>query len=1295
MVEQQSTPSTSDGTYEVESPLGSKGVTAKRIEDRDGTKVSELRIFGLDGEHWKSLDLYRDPSGELKVCGPPMVLPPGVVGIRCAYTMEGVEGLHIIRHSLPGCGGDTPDAGPGKGGKMLDAELHVLASWQSMHIPIPEHSASIRTQLDRWETLYDRFKQAGDLNDISEAISTLREVVEKTPEWDENLAGRLNNLGTSFLCRFGHTGNLGDLAEAMSLQTRTVDLTPEGHDDLPTMLMNLGNSYLRQFERTGNLGDVAESISLKTRAVALTPEGHADLPTMLMNLGNSYLCQFERIGDLGDVAESISLQTRAVGLTPEGHADLPSRLTNLGNSYLCQFERIGNLGDVAESISWHTRAVGLTPEGHADLPSRLNNLGNSYLRQFERTGNLGDVAESISWHTRAVGLTPEGHADLPGMLMNLGSSYLRQFERTGNLGDVAESISLKTRAVALTPEGHADLPTMLMNLGNSYLCQFERTGNLGDVAESISLQTRAVGLTPERHAALPGRLMNLGTSYMCRFDRTDNLLDISEAVSVQSRAVHLTPAGHADRPSHLSNLGICFSSRFELTHDASDLSQAISAHTESVDLTPSPNPHLPMRLNNLATSLLYRFQHSGDLGDVTDVIALRTRIVGLAPEGHALLPRWLAGLGNAYTQRFARTSNSNDITEAIYNLRQAVRLTPEMHASLPSIRNRLAYAWYQYYLSSGDRGHLCAGISNSKSAALCSSGRPEDRLQGARWWATCLIINTEKLLAVESLTAFETAMNLLALVAGLEETVQHRYARIEEYGGLPVEAAAIAITLDALQSALEWLEQGRCLVWGQQSRLRTPLDELRAHNEPLANRVMEVSRLLEGLGSSRQHSSTDKSMAGKVTLEDKALEHTRLASEWDHLLEHVRGIPGFETFLRPLRCAAILQHLPRSGPVIVLNVHDYRCDAIVLRAGSDELQHIPLPHFTLDKAKRYRRMLGVQLQCHGLRDQGLGEKTEPGTGRAGRLYRNKIRDDLTVNAILESLWEEVVKPILSVLGLSKGDKDMIHLFPRIWWCPTGPLSFLPLHAAGVYRGEGAEGIADYAVSSYTPTVTALTQRVKNDIPIDERVSGLFLTCQPEAPYAGSIHGTKAEVRDIHKEAIALGVRSLSLKGDAVPPEKCLEHMEEYSSIHLACHGFQDTSDPLRSRFLFHKGRLHLGTIMQKNLPNADLAYLSACQTSTGQETLADEVVHLAAGMLAAGYRRVVSTMWEIDDGHASQVARDFYQYLWKHRPEGSGSRFDGSLSAYALHYATQELRGRLDNADASLLAWMPFVHYGY
>lgn len=82
-------------------------------------------------------------------------------------------------------------------------------------------------------------------------------------------------------------------------------------------------------------------------------------------------------------------------------------------------------------------------------------------------------------------------------------------------------------------------------------------------------------------------------------------------------------------------------------------------------------------------------------------------------------------------------------------------------------------------------------------------------------------------------------------------------------------------------------------------------------------------------------------------------------------------------------------------------------------------------------------------------------------------------------------------------------------------------------------------------------------------------------------------------------------------------------------------------------------------------------------------------------MLAAGYRRVVATMWSISDSAAQEVAINFYEYLWSKRGEVRSAAFDGSLAAYALHDAIQRLMGRLDNSERSLLTWVPFVHFGY
>ena len=238
---------------------------------------------------------------------------------------------------------------------------------------------------------------------------------------------------------------------------------------------------------------------------------------------------------------------------------------------------------------------------------------------------------------------------------------------------------------------------------------------------------------------------------------------------------------------------------------------------------------------------------------------------------------------------------------------------------------------------------------------------------------------------------------------------------------------------------------------------------------------------------------------------------------------------------------------------------------------------------------------------------------------------------------------------------------------------------------------------DYVVSSYTPTVSALTQRVQiqESRLIDDSVSGLFLTSQPNAPRTAPIPGTSEEFRLIYDSAKKRGTRVLKVEGNDLTVDACLDHLEKFSSVHFACHGYQNPEESLKSRLYFHTGTLDLAAILRKDLKNADLAFLSACETSTGEETLADEAVHLAAGMLAAGYRRVVATMWSISDRHAPEVSKDFYEFLWAHRDKDSGTKFDGRLSAYALHHAIRNLRDNLDNTELSLLTWIPYVHFGY
>ena len=264
--------------------------------------------------------------------------------------------------------------------------------------------------------------------------------------------------------------------------------------------------------------------------------------------------------------------------------------------------------------------------------------------------------------------------------------------------------------------------------------------------------------------------------------------------------------------------------------------------------------------------------------------------------------------------------------------------------------------------------------------------------------------------------------------------------------------------------------------------------------------------------------------------------------------------------------------------------------------------------------------------------------------------------------------------------------------PRIWWCATGPLAFLPIHAAGIYATSTSEAgptLSDFAISSYIPNVRALAERVNSSQLPNKRETSIFMISQPATPNQSYIPGTTREVLAIKHLLKNHDVQVLCLEGKDATVNQGITNMETHSCIHFACHAQQDTEEPLKSRFMLHDGDLELSEIIKKQLVGADLAYLSACQTSTGDEKLSEEAVHLAAGMLAAGYRGVVATMWSISDEHGPQVAEDFYAGLISHDLEPE--QLSTENAACALHYSVQKLRKQLGD---SALDWIPYVHFG-
>ncbi|KAJ7791824.1 CHAT domain-containing protein [Mycena leptocephala] len=437
------------------------------------------------------------------------------------------------------------------------------------------------------------------------------------------------------------------------------------------------------------------------------------------------------------------------------------------------------------------------------------------------------------------------------------------------------------------------------------------------------------------------------------------------------------------------------------------------------------------------------------------------------------------------------------------------------------------------------------------------------------------------------------------------------------------DAASAAIAVHDYQKAVEWLDQGRSVIWGQLLSLRSPVDELRNSHPGLADQLVSLSASLETAGT-RSNAIAD-------------------------------GIK------------------PPSLQLIAQKSHAFALDRIASCSRSeDEVIHVPFPDFTIHKAQALAKVLASIVGNPGRNDRLHGSR------------EGDMAPDDIISYILSELWVKIVHPVLNALAITTPVSQDLE---RIWWCPTGPLAFLPLHAAGLYGKDQAFGskLSDFLISSYTPSLTALIQGYR---PQSESQAGLQLLAvtQPSAVGQSYIPGTREEIKCIEQHAKGK-VPVLWLDKDMATIEKVQKSMKESRWVHFACHGVQSPSPTESALLLAGSSRLTLSNIIELSLPNADLAFLSACQTATGSQELQDESVHLTAGMLLAGYRGVIGTMWSIMDNDAPQVASDVYAQVLEASPP------DLTRAAGALHLAIQKLREQ-SGGKKSFLHWVPFIHFG-
>ncbi|KIJ43564.1 hypothetical protein M422DRAFT_169773 [Sphaerobolus stellatus SS14] len=724
-----------------------------------------------------------------------------------------------------------------------------------------------------------------------------------------------------------------------------------------------------------------------------------------------------------------------------------------------------------------------------------------------------------------------------------------------------------------------------------------------------------------------------------QFEQHGDMTDLNQSVLKFQEAVQLAPNGHPDKPSLLNSLGNLLARRFEQLGDMTDLNQSVLKFQEAaVQLTPDDHPNKPSLLNSLGNSLARQFEQLGDMTDLNQSVLKFLEAVQLTPDGHPNKPSLLNSLGNSLIIRFLKLRLSDDMVNAVW-----------------------AYS----------------------SATHAEYGPPSVRLHAAQRWAMCLRASSSPPESI--LDIYHIAIPLLAETAWLGSSLPDHHSQIMQAGSVVHEAAAAAHQFGDHIQAVEWLEQGRSVIWSQLLQLRTPMDDLKEKEPNLSQRLKLNSLQLEKVAS-LQNVIIDTTLV-QASIQPSVLSKEEIASHGYHLaverkqiLREIRMCQGFERFLLP-RAIGELTIAASHGPIVILNssmVHD-TCHALVLLPNlPDNVLPVKLDSFTASQAKVLYHKLQTLLD---------NIKFRADSRRKLILESNKRTVSQGFKVILAELWEGVVRPVLEALALMN---PSLRVKPRLWWCPTGIFSFLPLHAAGLYYADASPGskLSDFVISSYIPTLSALVDRVSPLPPPGP--PKLLAIAQSSSIGQRKLPGTVDEIKYI-KAAVeqSRALTLMTLIEEKATLENVVSELKTATWVHFACHGVQNPAHPTESALLLAgKDRLTLAMLTSLKITHGGLAFLSACQTVKGDEKLSDEAVHLSAGMLATGFRGVIATMWSIDDQVAPQVARDVYRYLKQ-------SGMDVSEAAHALHLAVENTKSNMQREDdAAFISWVPFIHMG-
>jgi tetratricopeptide (TPR) repeat protein len=959
---------------------------------------------------------------------------------------------------------------------------------------------------------------------------------------------------------------------------------PQGHPDRAMHAERLGQQLYPRHRQTGDISLIDECIEAEREALALRPPGHPDRALSCGNLAISLHTRSSQCGDPGLLDEAIELEREALALRPPGHPDRALSCAILGSSLHARYDRCSGLGLLDEAIELEREALDLHPPGHPDRAFSCANLGDSLCTRYEQCGDVGLLDEAIKLQREALALEPPGHPDRALSCENLGSSLQVRYEQCSDIGLLDEAIGLEREALALRPPGHPHRAVSCNNLGSSLRKRYEQCGDVGLLDEGIELRREALALRPPGHPSRADSCGNLGVSLHLRYDQCGDLGLLDEAIELEREALALQPPGHPSRADSCGNLGSSLGARYRQCGDAGLLDEAIELKREALALRPPGHPNQALECRHLSYFLIDCYEHTQNTAHLDEAIKLCNHSLRRGPS----LEAWRSSLCLFELHMIPNTSHFSFASALGYlNLSFASEFD-NVHYFILHTKIYLSWVW--------------------DASSVWASDTP-----------------------LQLCNMYTRLIDHLPLAAGFVLNTSSRLQILKSTHHIGTDAFVAAILAKQPSQAIELLDRAHGMVWAQALHQRDPQTE-GAPPELAA----ELADHLRAIAAPAPTPLGDSSHLTHHQ-DGRHKRNTRIQA----ILREIRATRGSERFMLgasydKLRMAA------REHPVIVLVAGRGHAFALIMSNAAEDQPHALRLDLTSDDLSALR----VSAEQAGLRSRADMRHCEPEVRLGLASRRTKPGVNNKSHQVLADIWRKIIQPILRYLQLEvctmtrcnfaqlthTTQKATGRSRPLIHWCANGDFVFLPLHAAGIYSGPQAsrECCSDYVVSSYTPTISALLRAQAQAPSVRSADVNMLLVGEDSAKNPGLSKLCNVRTELTHVESIAT-TKQFGHTVETIAREatvtRVTERIKTVHFVHLACHGLQHRTNALESGFYLNDDKLTISKLMELHLDHPWLAYLSACETAKGDAEQPDQVMHLAAAMLFAGFKHVVATMW--------------------------------------------------------------------